>query len=137
MRCSLVFAAATMAVGLPAAEAEASFCTRYAQTWSNAGQCADCRLKVAADARSQTYAVEASNGWTASLSIPTGQGAVAAGAGIWKSGLGHIYSGHRFAILLSQQDRVLSMVMTAQIGGKAQVVRARFRCLDTDPRDTL
>lgn len=110
----------------------AGFCTQYAQTQSNAGQCDDCRLKIAVDSRSQSYAVEASNGWTAHLAFLNGDRSHAGGSGVWKSGVGHAYAGQTFLLVLSQERDALAMVMTTYVAGEKQVIRARFRCLDGD-----
>lgn len=135
---SLVTAVAgTFAMFAAEAQTQTGFCGRYIQTWSNAGQCADCRLRIAADPEARSYSVESSNGWNAELTFMNGHSSLAGGAGNWKSGLGHSYSGRNFEILLAQQHRELAMVMITEINGRRQVVRAKFRCLDSERDGSL
>jgi len=119
--------------GLQAVGAQASVCERYLQTWSNAGHCRDCQLRIAADPKEQRYLVEASNGWKAELAFLNGQRSLAAGAGNWKLGLGHVYSGHHFSIVLMQRSSELAMVMGIKVDGQRQIIRAKFRCLGGAP----
>lgn len=118
-------------IGLLAVDAQAGFCERYLQTWSNAGQCRDCQLRIAANPKEQRYLVEATNGWKAELAFLNGRSSLAVGAGSWKTGLGHLYSGHSFSILMTQRSSELAMVIGAQINGQSQIIRAKFRCLDS------
>ena len=108
--------------------AQAGFCSNYQQTWSNAGQCADCQLNIKTWAGEQAYSVFASNGWQAELNYVGGDSSVASGGGTWRNGLGHAYSGKNFDMDLSQQGQTLSMIMSTVINGQQQIIRAKFRC---------
>lgn len=124
-------------IGLQAVGARADICERYLQTWSNGGQCRDCQLRIAANPKEQRHIVEASNGWKAELFFLNGQKSLAVGAGNWKPGLGHVYSGHHFSIVLMQRSSELAMIMGTKINGQRQIIRAKFRCLDGTPEGSL
>jgi hypothetical protein len=133
---SKITAAAAM-IGLQTVGAQAGICERYLQTWSNAGQCRDCQLRITANPKDQRHLVEASNGWKAELVFFNGQSPLAVGVGNWKSGLGHVYSGHHFSIVLMQRSSELAMVMGTKINGQRQIIRAKFRCLDGTPEGSF
>jgi hypothetical protein len=109
--------------------AQAEFCSRYKQTWSNAGQCNNCFLRISSLAKGHYYTITASNGWGAEARSTHGDTSLASGVGSWRSDVGHAFAGTRFDIDFEQQGSQLSMVMDGNVNGQRQIIRARFQCI--------
>lgn len=112
-------------------QAHAAFCQGYKQTWSNAGHCTDCRLKISGEPKARKYVVESSNGWKAELRDLGGQSLIVEGRGRWNNSLPHVYSGQPFRIVLARKDSDLLMRMTAMTNGRRNIIKAVFRCTDS------
>ncbi len=111
-------------------EARAEFCRTYVQTWSSAGRCDACRLKIV-PTPAQGYRVEANNGWNAEVSRRIA-GESAKGRGRWNASLRHAYAGKTFKIALDHAGAELRMAMLVQLAGRQRIVLAKFRCLERE-----
>ncbi len=87
-----------------------SFQGEWRQIFSNAGECADCRVVV--ERNGPDFTVKANNGWSAIVRPSFREKAFAAGKGSWEPNFGGVYGGKAFYLNLGIVDDKLLMVMT-------------------------
>lgn len=122
--------AAALLAASPVAAQEV-FCRTYAQTWSTAGRCDACRLRIVPTA-TRSYRIEANNGWRAEVSHGSEAKGAAKGKGRWSTSTHHTYAGKSFKITLARAGNDLKMTMLVDLAAKQRIVVANFRCLDRD-----
>jgi hypothetical protein len=95
------------------------------QIFSNAGQCADCRVVV--ERNGPDFTVKANNGWSAIVRPSFQERAFATGKGSWKSNFGGVYGGKAFYLNLGIVDDKLLMLMTVPgPNGRLRNIKATF-----------